>query len=479
MYETPELIIDNTRRRGRGDQAIEVINPATEETLGTFALASSSDAAEALASAERGFAAWRQVGPWARSDALRKIANLMRERQMHIARLLTLEVGKPIAEAEAEVLTGIEHFEWAADAARQLHGFSVNSRAAGGRGQVRYEPVGVALALTAWNFPINLAARKVCMALAAGCSCIIRPAPEAPASIAAMVQCCVDAGLPPGVVTLLFGTPEEVIAPLMAAPGVRKVSFTGSTRVGKILIGQSAQTVKRLTMELGGQAPVLVMADADVQMAAETAALAKFRNAGQVCTSPSRFYVHESIAEQFTEGFVAVARSLKLGNGLDRSVTMGPMATARQRERTEALVADARDRGATIRCGGGRPRDINAGYFFEPTVLADLDPASEILVEEPFAPVAPIIPFADSRDVLTQANGLEAGLAAYVFTRSLSQAAMLSEELQAGVVGVNTCAVAMPEAPFGGVKQSGYGREGGITAIYDYLNVKFIHTRLV
>lgn len=478
MYEAPALIIDNAPRVGRGASS-PVINPATEEVLGEIRLANEADVADALASAERGFAAWRKVGPWARSDILRKIGALIRERTPQIAELLTLEVGKPITEAELETLSGAEHFEWAADACRQLHGFSVSSRGPGGRGHVNYEPVGISLALTAWNFPINLSTRKMCMALAAGCSVIVRPAPESPGSVAAMVQCCIDAGLPPGAVTLLFGTPEEVIAPLMAAPQVRKVSFTGSTRVGKLLIGQSAQTVKRLTMELGGHAPVIVMDDADVAQAAEAAALAKFRNAGQVCTSPSRFYVHEKVASDFIAGVTGVAKRLKLGNGLDRSVTLGPLATERQRDRTEALVADARERGAKVVTGGSRPNGINTGWFYEPTVLTDLDPASEILREEPFAPVAPIMTFSDLDEGLSRANGLEAGLAAYVFTRSHSAANLVSERLEAGVVGVNTCAVAMPEGPFGGVKQSGYGREGGITAIYDYLNTKFVHTRLL
>jgi succinate-semialdehyde dehydrogenase/glutarate-semialdehyde dehydrogenase len=478
-YETPALMIDNLWRKGRGRAGVPVVNPATEEVLGEIAFASGDDVADALASAERGFAEWRKVGPWARSDMLRGIAALIRERTPEIARLLTLEVGKPIGESELEVISAAEHFEWAADQARQLSGASVSSRAPGGRGRISHEPVGVVLALTAWNFPINLPARKICMALAAGCSVILRPAEEAPACVAALIRCCVDAGLPEGAVTLLFGTPEEVIAPLMAAPAVRKVSFTGSTRVGKILVRQSADTVKRLTMELGGHAPVLVLEDADVAQAAETAALAKFRNAGQVCVAPSRFYVHERLADEFTDGFVRVAKRLKLGNGLDRSVTMGPMATIRQRDRAEALVADARQRGAVILCGGGRPAGINAGYFFEPTVMTNLHPDSEILHEEPFAPVAPIMTFSDTEEAIGHANALEAGLASYVFTRSLSSATLVSERIEAGMVGINTCGVAIPEGPFGGVKQSGYGREGGPTAIHDYLNIKFTHTRLL
>ncbi len=478
MYRAPALLIDNASRVGSGP-SLPVINPATEEVLGKVRMAGADDVAAALASAERGFAAWRQIGPWARSDILRRIGALIRERTSEIAELISLEVGKPIVEAELETISGAEHFEWAADLCRQVHGFSVSSRAPGGRGHVLYEPVGIALALTAWNFPINLSTRKVCMALAAGCSVIVRPAEESPGSVEAMLRCCIDAGLPPGAVTLLLGSPETVIAPLMAAPQVRKVSFTGSTRVGKLLIAQSAGTVKRLTMELGGHAPVIVMDDADVAQAAETAALAKFRNAGQVCTSPSRFYVHEKVADSFIAGVAGVARRLKLGDPFDRSVTMGSLATARQRDRTERLVADARSRGAKVVAGGSRPNGLNAGYFFEPTVLTDVDPDAEILHEEPFAPVAPIMRFADLEECLGRANGLEAGLAAYVFTRSHTAANLVAERLEAGVVGVNTCAVAMPEGPFGGVKQSGYGREGGLTAIYDYLNPKFVHSRLL
>lgn len=479
MYEAPTLIIDGKGREGCSGDRETIVNPATEEVLGVIELAGPGDVADAVLSARRGFAAWRQVNSWTRSDVLRRIGALIRERKSLIARLITLEVGKPLVEAELETISAAEHFEWAADAARQLGGFLVGTRTPSSRGKAYYEPVGVALALTAWNFPVNLSARKISMALAAGCSVIVRPAHEAPGSVAALVRCCIDAGLPDGAITLLFGTPEDVIKPLMDEPAVRKVSFTGSTRVGKILIAQSAGTVKRLTMELGGHAPVIVLPDADVARAAETAALAKFRNAGQVCVSPSRFYVHRSIADDFVARFVDVARGMKLGNGLDPSVTLGPMTTARQRDRAEALVADARARGATVAHGGMRPEGVNAGFFFEPTVMTDLDPASDLLHEEPFAPIAPIMAFDDVSEAVEQANGLEAGLAAYVFTRSLGEADRISESLETGMVGVNTCAVALPEGPFGGVKQSGYGREGGPTAIYDYLNLKFTHSQFI
>ncbi len=478
MYHTPHLFIDGQTRPGAGARTMTIINPATEDVLGEVAEASAEDVAAALASAEAGFAKWRAEAAWKRSDVIRRIGGLMRERSAEIARLVTLEVGKPLAEAETEVVSSADHFDWAADEARRVYGYAIGSRTPENRLTVDYEPVGVALALTAWNFPINLAARKICMALAAGCSVIVRPAEEAPACIAALVQCCADAGVPAGVVNLLFGSPEQVIAPLMAAPSVRKVSFTGSTRVGKLLIRQSADTVKRLTLELGGHAPVLVLDDAAVDFAAKTGAFAKFRNAGQVCTSPSRFYVHESLAERFAEKMAQEARALRVGDGMAPDVTMGPLATGRQRDRAERLVEDARRRGARVLCGGARPAHLDRGFFYEPTVLANVPASAEMLAEEPFAPIAPIVPVADVDEAIAKANALEMGLAAYVFTQSLRAANLVSEALQAGVVGVNTCAVALPEAPFGGVKQSGFGREGGASAIYDYLSAKFVHTRL-
>ncbi|MBL8830875.1 MAG: NAD-dependent succinate-semialdehyde dehydrogenase [Rhodospirillales bacterium] len=478
MYPTPELFIDGNWRAASGTRVVPVVNPANEEILGEVRDAGPADVAAILASAEAGFARWRSEAPWKRSDVIRRIAALMRERADEIARLLTLEVGKPLAEAKTEVVSSADHFDWAADEARRVYGYAVGARAPESRLRVEYEPVGIALALTAWNFPINLAARKICMALAAGCSVIVRPAEEAPACIAALIRCCADAGVPPGVVNLVFGSPENAVVPFMEAAAVRKVSFTGSTRVGKLLIGQSAGTVKRLTMELGGHSPVLVLEDAGVDAAAKTAAAAKFRNAGQVCVAPSRFYVHRSIAGRFTERMVEEASAIRVGDGMMPGITMGPMATSRQRDRAEAMVEDARRAGARVLCGGSRPKDLNRGYFYAPTVLADVPDTAAIMTEEPFAPVAPIIPVASTAEAIAHANRLEMGLAAYVFTQSLEQATRVSEAMQAGVVGVNTCAVAFPETPFGGIKQSGYGREGGDSAIYEYLNTKFVHTRL-
>ena len=293
--------------------------------------------------------------------------------------------------------------------------------------------------------------------------------------MAALVRCCHDAGLPPGAVNLLFGSPQAVVEPLMANPIVRQVSFTGSTRVGQLLVQQSAQTVKRLTMELGGHAPFIVLEDADIGKAAAAAVTARMRCAGQVCSAPSRFFVLESVSGAFTDQMTKLASAMKVGNGMEDGVQMGPLATGRQLQRAQRLVADARAKGAKVACGGGRPGGLNHGYFFEPTILTNLSPDATILHEEPFTPIAAIVPVKSPEEAVARANEVEFGLAAYVFSRSGNAIDAVTSELQAGVIGVNTVAVATPEAPFGGIKQSGYGREGGIEGIRDFLNEKFVH----
>lgn len=474
MYAAPLFIDGKDVERTAADR-FAVTNPATESALGDVPSAGPSEVAEALAAAQRGFAAWRSKTPWERSAILRRIAVLMRERSPEISRLLTLEVGKPLPESTTEVTVAAEYFDWCADETRRIFGRTVDGRVAGSRLEVSYEPVGVVLALTAWNFPIVLASRKLATALAAGCAVILRPAEEAPACVAALVRCCHDAGLPPGTVNLLFGTPEAIVTPLMAATAVRKVSFTGSTRVGQILIRQSADTVKRLTMELGGHAPFIVLEDADLDKAAAAAVAAKLRNAGQVCTAPSRFLVHEAVVKPFLEKMTSIARAVKLGDGLHDGVQMGPLATRRQRQRSVRLVEEARGQGATIVCGGSTPDGLDRGFFFAPTILTDLPAEAAVLTEEPFGPIAAIVPVAGIEDAISRANALEFGLAAYLFTRSRDAIAQVTSTLQAGAIGVNTTAVALPEAPFGGVKQSGFGREGGEDGVHDYLNPKFVH----
>jgi succinate-semialdehyde dehydrogenase/glutarate-semialdehyde dehydrogenase len=460
--------IKNTEAR------FEILNPATEDVLGTSPVAGPAQVEEAVQAAQKAFGQWRVLSAFERSNRLRQVARLLRERVEQIAPIITQEVGKPLAEARGETIAAAEYFDWCAEEGRRITGTMRGGRVPESRYEITHEPVGVVLALTAWNFPIILPARKLAAALAAGCTVILRPAEEAPGSAAALVQCCHDAGLPAGTVNLLLGSPEVIVSPLMANPVVRKVSFTGSTKVGQLLLQQSVQTVKRMTMELGGHAPFIVLEDAHIEKTVAAAVLAKFRNAGQVCTAPSRFLVHASLAEEFTEKMAVSARTLKIGNGLDDGTQMGPLTTLRQRERAERMVSDARNNGATVICGGGRPQEFNRGYFFEPTVLTNLSKDSRILCEEPFSPVAAIVPFSDVDDAIAQANALEFGLAAYVFSRSGSAIENVASRLEAGVVGVNTVAVAAPEAPFGGIKQSGWGREGG-EGLDDFLNAKFVH----
>ena len=475
MYEAASLIIGGKEVRPSGNPKLDVLNPATEEVLGSGTTAGAAEVAAAVAAAEQGLEAWKKVSAWDKSAILRKVGVLMRERVDAIANLLTLEIGKPLAEAKGEILGSSDHFEWCADEARRLYDLTLPGRTPASRFEITHEPVGIVLALSAWNFPINLSTRKIAMALAAGCSVIVRPAEEGPAAVAALVQCCHDAGVPPGVVNLLIGSPEAVVAPLMAEPKVRMVSFTGSTRVGQLLVRQSADTLKRLSMELGGHAPFLVLEDADVEKAAQMGAAAKYRNAGQVCTSPSRFYVHKSVIKEFTERMVAGAKAVKVGNGLDATTTMGPMATSRQRDRAERLVEDARKKGATVATGGARPSAMNRGYFYEPTVLTNVPDNANIMTEEPFCPIASIVEVSSTEEAIKRANSLEAGLASYVFSRNEHTLDKVTAELQTGVIGVNNAVVATAEAPFGGVKTSGYGREGGQEGVKEFLNAKFKH----
>lgn len=474
MYSA-NLYINGAEIRDTAAPRFDVINPSTEEVLGSAPSAGPAEVSAAVDAAKHGLEVWRRTTPWDRSAVLRRIGALIRERTEELVTLVTLEVGKTRLESRIEVTASAEYFEWAAEEARRLGGYFRSGRVPDSRLEVGHEPVGVVLALAAWNYPLILASRKLAAALAAGCSVILRPAEEAPSCVAALIRCLHDAGLPPGAVNLLLGSPEAVIEPLMANPVVRKVTFTGSTRVGQILIRQSAQTVKRLTMELGGHAPFIVLEDADIDKAAAAAVTARMRCAGQVCTAPSRFFVHQAVAEKFTERMAVLARALKVGDGMHEGVQMGPLATARQLERAQRLVADARSGGARVVCGGRRPAGLDHGYFFEPTVLSEVASDAQIMHEEPFTPIAAVVSVASAQEAVTRANEPEFALAAYVYGRSTDATDRVAQELSAGVVGVNCVAVAMPEAPFGGVKQSGYGREGGIEGINDFLNAKFVH----
>jgi succinate-semialdehyde dehydrogenase / glutarate-semialdehyde dehydrogenase len=473
MYANLELFIDGKWHGTNGRRGEDVINPATEKPLARLPHASASDLDQALEAATKGFAIWRATSAYDRAKIMRKAADLMRERHDAIAKILVLEQGKVYPEARMEVMTSADIIDWYAEEGRRAYGRIVPGRGGKGLRQiVLQEPVGVVAAFTPWNFPTLTPARKIGGALAAGCSLILKASEETPGACVEMVRCFADAGLPAGVLNLVFGVPAEISEHLIAKDAVRKISFTGSIPVGKHLAQLAAKTMKRATMELGGHSPVVVFADADPEKSAETIAAFKYRNAGQVCISPTRFYVQEPIYSRFVARFAEYAKAIKVGDGLEKGNAMGPMANARRIDTMEAFVNDAKNRGGKIAAGGNRRG--NQGYYFEPTVITDVPDDCKVMTEEPFGPLAPVVPFKTFDEVVERANSLPFGLASYAFTGSAQTATLIGDALQSGMVGVNSIAISTPETPFGGIKESGYGSEGGIEGLQAYLNTKFI-----
>ena len=472
MYANLELFIDGQWLNGDGRAGEDVINPATEKPLARLPHASAADLDRALEAAKKGFAIWRAVFAYERAKVMRKAADLMRERHDAIAKILVQEEGKAYPEARAEVRTSADIIEWYAEEGRRAYGRIVPGAFKGIRQIVVQEPVGIVAAFTPWNFPALTPARKIGGALAAGCSLILKASEETPGACVEMVRCFADAGLPPGVLNLVFGVPANISEHLIAKDDVRKISFTGSIPVGKHLAALAAKGMKRATMELGGHSPVVVFADADPEKSADTIAAYKYRNAGQVCISPTRFYVQEPVYSRFLARFTEYAKSLKLGDGLEKGVGMGPLANARRIDAMDSFVNDAKARGGKIATGGQRRG--NQGYFYEPTVITDVPDNSKIMTQEPFGPLAPVVTFKTFDEVVERANSLPYGLAAYAFTGSAQTANMIGDALQSGMVGVNSINVSTPETPFGGVKESGYGSEGGLEGLQAYLNTKFI-----
>ena len=472
MYANLELFIDGQWLNGDGRAGEDVINPATEKPLARLPHASTADLDRALEAAKKGFATWRAVSAYERAKVIRKAADLMRERYDAISKILVQEQGKAYPEARAEVRTSADIIEWYAEEGRRAYGRIVPGAFKGIRQIVVQEPVGIVTAFTPWNFPTLTPARKIGGALAAGCSLILKASEETPGACVEMVRCFADAGLPPGVLNLVFGVPATISEHLIAKDEVRKISFTGSIPVGKHLAALAAKGMKRATMELGGHSPVVVFADADPEKSADTIAAYKYRNAGQVCISPTRFYVQEPVYDRFLNRFTEYAKSLKLGDGMEKGVGMGPLANARRIDAMELFVNDAKHRGGKIATGGQRRG--NQGYFYEPTVITDVPDDSKIMTQEPFGPLAPIVRFKTFDEVVERANSLPYGLAAYAFTGSAQTANLIGDALQSGMVGVNSIAVSTPETPFGGIKESGYGSEGGLEGLQAYLNTKFI-----
>ncbi|NLY65195.1 MAG: NAD-dependent succinate-semialdehyde dehydrogenase [Alcaligenaceae bacterium] len=452
----------------------EVINPADESVLAYLPCVGQAELDEALHAAHVAFKKWKKTPALERSAILRKAGQLIRERAEDIARHITLDQGKPYAEAYAEVFSSADQAEWHAEECRRIYGRIIPPRNIDVRQMVVREPVGVCVAFTPWNFPFSQAIKKMVAAIGAGCTLILKGPEESPSAIVALAKVFHDAGLPKGVLNIVWGEPAQISSYLISSPLVSKVAFTGSVPVGKQLASLAGQHMKRMSMELGGHSPVIVFDDVDVAEVATMLARFKMRNAGQVCVSPSRFYVHERIQKQFTEVFADVMKNSKIGFGLDKDVTMGPMANARRVMAMEELVADACNNGAKVLTGGARVEAYSKGYYFAPTVVVDLPETSKLLTEEPFGPIAPIVPFSDVDSVIERANALPFGLASYVFTGAIKTAHYVSRELEAGMVNINHFNMGSPEIPFGGIKDSGMGSEGGTETFDSYLSTKYI-----
>lgn len=475
---TKRMFIDGKWVDGAGGKTIGVINPATEEVICEMAFGSRADTKRALEAAARAMSSWMKLSAFDRAKVLKKTAELMRERADAIARTLTTEQGKPLAESKAEILHSADTFEWFAEEGKRAYGQVIPNSLPGKRHVTIKHPVGVVGAISPWNFPITLQSRKIAPALAAGCTIVSKPASGTPLSLVQVFECLIDAGLPAGVANLVTGPAQDIADEFMENPVCRKISFTGSTEVGKQLMRGCADQVKRLSLELGGHAPFIVFPDADPEVGAKIAVTGKFRNNGQVCIAPSRFYVHKDVQKKFTEATVEFAKALKLGNGLDAGVEIGPMFEKRAMDNTVTLLEDARKTGAKVLTGGKRSDKFEKGYFFEPTVLTNLAMDARIMTDEPFAPVMPLLDFSKLDDVIAAANNTRYGLAAYVFTNDLTVAWKMAEGLEAGIIGVNDPVPATPQCPFGGMKESGLGRELGHEGLEAYLETKYVSFKL-
>ncbi len=467
-----KLYIDGKWRSGAAGKTLAVPNPATGQEIARLAHAEKADLEEAVAAAQKGFHAWRKVSPFERSKIMRKAGDILRSRADAIGKMLTQEEGKTLVESKGEVMAAADIIDWFAEESKRTYGRVIPARSEGVYQLVVKEPVGPVAGFTPWNFPVLQAVRKLSAALGAGCSIILKGPEEAPASTSELVRAFADAGIPAGAMHLVFGTPAEISEFLVPHPVIRKISFTGSTAVGKRLASLAGLHMKRVTMELGGHAPAIVFEDADIAAATKLLGGFKFRNAGQVCGAPTRFLVHEKVYDNFVESFVTLAKTLKVGDGLEADSRMGPLANTRRVTAMEGFIADAVQKGAEVATGGRRIG--NKGNFFEPTVLTKVSREARIMNEEPFGPVALMVPFRDFDEAIAEANRLPYGLASFAFTRSAKTANAVAAQVEAGMMSINHIGLALPEVPFGGIKDSGYGTEGGADAMEPYLNSKFV-----
>jgi succinate-semialdehyde dehydrogenase/glutarate-semialdehyde dehydrogenase len=467
-----ELFINGKWRAAISNDWLDVINPATEESVGKVAVAQISDLDEALDAANAAFKLWRNTPPFARYKIMRRAADLLRERADSVAKIMTIEQGKPIAEAKGETMLGADTIDWYAEEGRRAYGRVIPSQLANVNQIIIKEPVGPVAAFSPWNFPINQAVRKISGAVAAGCSIILKGPEDTPASCAELVRAFADAGIPDGVINLVYGVPADISNYLIPHPIIKKISFTGSTAVGKELAALAARHMKLSTMELGGHAPAIVFNDADLAAALDVLTTQKFRNAGQVCVAPTRFLIQDELYEKFVDGYVQLAKKVQLGNGLETSTSMGPLAHDRRLAAVEELVQDAVDLGAKIHCGGQRPK--NVGYFYPPTVLTGVPKSARMMNEEPFGPVIPISSFTTVDEVLEEANRLPYGLSAYAYTASSETADRVGREIESGIIGINHHGQPAIETPFGGVQDSGQGKENGSEGLESYMHSKLI-----
>src|SRR5215813_5805415 len=471
-YETLALYIDGAFVPAEGRKTEPVFNPATGEVLAQLPHAAREDLDRALAAAQRAFTKWSKTSPLERSAILRKVAELARQRADAIGRNITLDQGKPLAESVGEVNVCAEHAEWHAEECRRIYGRVIPPRRSDVRQFVLREPVGVCVAFTPWNFPFNQAIRKMVAALGSGCTLVLKGPETAPSAVVALARLFHDAGLPAGCLNIVWGVPGEVSEYLIKSPIVRKVSFTGSIPVGKQLAALAGAHMKRGTWELGGHSPVLVFDDANAEAAATMLGRLKVRNAGQVCVSPSRFYVQKGIYDRFAAKFIEVMSSTKVGDGLEKTTQMGPLAHARRMDVMQDFVDDARSHGGEVVFGGARLK--TPGNFFSPTIITGLPDSAKLMTQEPFGPIAPLTPFTDPEDAIRRANSLPYGLAAYVFTESLKTSTMAANSIESGMININHFGMALSETPFGGIKESGIGSEGGQETFDGYLVTKFV-----
>ena len=475
MYDNFGQFIDGKWQRSLSGETYDVINPATEEVIGKVSKANKEDVQLAIKSAAKGLIVWKNTSPWERAKVLRKISELIRKKIDILSKWMTIEVGKPLSEGPGEINGAADIFEWNSEETKRIYGEINQSRFPNTRIHVYYQPVGVVAALVPWNFPIILASRKISTALAAGCSVIVKPDVITPGSVMQLIDICNEAGVPPGVINLLSGDPASIASELITSDTIKKISITGSTRVGKLILKQAADKVQRVTMELSGHSPFIVFDDVDIDKVTDMAIAAKFRNNGQVCISPNRFYIHENKKDEFTKKIVEKTKKLKIGNGLNKDTNLGPLTTKKRLSEFELLIEKTKKEGGIVLCGGQKPSNFNKGFFYEPTVFDNVKDNFTIMREEPFGPVIPLLTFKNFDEVIERANNNDLGLASYIYTNNLEKANRASELIETGTVAVNTAVVAVAEAPFGGIKQTGYGREGGSMAIKDYLNIKYTH----